>query len=215
MMETQKHVFKNGIACQPPTPRVTAEDVLDATVRPTLAAGRPWICAVAGPTAEARRAVAVALATRIDPTFTSKRVVTSTEDFLGAFPACPAGGVIVFDVPEEPAAGRATDKVSAQLGPLLSVLRYTQVGAILLIPEITRLDASARRRLDAYLYTAEPDPALAVAREAVGAVWYEVRNALLPRNPGNDQVLFVHPTVNGVKIRTVWFPVPDAPAARV
>jgi hypothetical protein len=232
MTETNEYVFKNGVAYERPAPRVriTAEEVLDATVRPALADGRPWICAVAGPTADARAAVARALATRIDPEFTPGRIVTSTEEFLGAFRTCPAKGVILFEVPEAPA---TAPSIAVQLGTLVSMLQYTGIVAVLSLPSLSVLDHGSRRLLNAHLMPVVSDPAAMPAglQGKVGAYWYEVRNVHRPQPSGERPVKcinlaangpalpekngllesgarFVNPTVKGVKVRKVWFPAP-------
>ena len=82
-------------------PRLTPDDVLDAVPRKLLANNRNWLVVICGPTGTGKSYISLALAEKLDPTFSTRKIVFSTEDFLRVFQTCHAGEVIIFEESEE------------------------------------------------------------------------------------------------------------------
>lgn len=197
-------------------PRLTPDDVLDAVPRKLLANNRNWLVVICGPTGTGKSYTSLAIAEKLDPTFSTRKIVFSTEDFLRVFQTCHAGEVIIFEESEELNSRRAMKESNVQMGIILSMIRFTQVSVIFNLPSIAMIDINARRLMHTYLYTVEFDRTTAPPwmRRLSGVFWYEVRNTRLPSKSSDDQLRYVNPVVNGVKVRKVWFNAPSADLIR-
>lgn len=195
-------------------PRITPDDVLDTVPRRLIANNRNWLAIICGPTGTGKSYTSLKLAEMLDPSFNIHRVVFSTEEFLDRFRTCHAGEVIIFEESEELNSRRAMKESNVQMGIILSMIRFTQISVIFNLPSIAMIDINARRLMHTYLYTVEFDRTTSPPwmRNRSGVYWYQVRNTRLPSKSSDDQLRFVNPVVNGVKVRKVWF---DAPSSEL
>lgn len=138
-------------------PRLTPDDVLDAVPRKMIANNRNWLVVICGPTGTGKSYTSLALAEKLDPNFSTRKIVFSTDDFLRVFQTCHAGEVIIFEESEELNSRRAMKESNVQMGIILSMIRFTQVSVIFNLPSIAMIDINARRLMHTYLYTIEFD----------------------------------------------------------
>lgn len=192
-------------------PKISTEDVLDAVPRRLLQNNRNWLCIICGPTGTGKSYTSLRLAEMLDPGFNANRIVFSTEEFLDVFRTCHAGEVIIFEESEELNSRRAMKESNVQMGVILSMIRFTQVSVIFNLPSIAMIDINARRLMHSYLYTVEFDRIHAPPwmRDKSGVHWYQVRNTRLPSKSSDDQLKFINPVVNEVKVKKVWFSAPS------
>ena len=192
-------------------PKIRTEDVLDAVPRRLIANNRNWLAIICGPTGTGKSWTSLKIAQMVDPTFNAHRIVFSTEEFLDVFRTCHAGEVIIFEESEELNSRRAMKEANVQMGVILSMIRFTQVSVLFNLPSIAMIDINARRLMHTYLYTVEFDRTHAPPwmRDKSGVHWYQVRNTRLPSKSSDDQLKFINPVVNGVKVKKVWFSAPS------
>ncbi len=194
-------------------PKIPLNAVLDAVPRKQIANNRNWLAIICGPTGTGKSWTSLKLAEMLDPNFNVHKTVFSTEEFLDVFRTCHAGDVMIFEESEELNSRRAMKESNVQMGIILSMIRFTQVSVIFNLPSIAMIDINARRLMHTYLYTIEFDRTSAPPwmRSKSGVFWYQVRNTRLPQKSSDDQLKFVKPIINGVKVSKVWLnsPSPD------
>ena len=191
--------------------KISIKDAMNSPGCPSMLLGnnRNWICILCGPTGTGKSYTALKLAQILDPTFSARKIVFSSQQFLSIFATCRAGDFLIFDEGEEFNARRGMSETNVQMGIILAMLRFTQISLIFTLPSIRMIDINARRLAHAYLYTVEVDRRnkkdWRVNRS--GVHWYNIKPVRLPKT--EEDLKYVHPvTTKGKKWSKMWLLAP-------
>lgn len=162
-----------------------------------------FVCAVTGETGSGKSWSAIRLASALDPDFSVDQVAFGIEEFLHLVKdrSYGPGSFIVLEEAGVEASHREWySKANQILNIILQTWREQNRGAILTLPELDKLDKTARARLHAYLEAVEKNE-----QER----WTRIKYQRIQTNPRSGENYFKYPRlrINGSVRKTKGFKV--------